>query len=193
MREAQMTWSVSGEAGNASSLCNALDGFGPHDEGERRAWVPSRFGEKQGTSFDTELTALLEIGFQKMAGHAAVAHNAFRFIFCMLSANADLPVRKVKIGDLKPHQFFTAKRPIVRKKQHDLIPELHAFPRNVFPATNGVIWTNLFLDEIIMVEANHCEPLLHGSARKPTPRANGENIGTSRIGPCGEILDVKRQ
>jgi hypothetical protein len=69
----------------------------------------------------------------------------------------------------------------------------HAFSGHIAPSANGVIWTNLFFDEIIMVAANHGDALLHGGTREPTSRANGDHLGTSGIGTRGKISDVERQ
>src|SRR5215467_14492 len=61
----------------------------------------------------------------------------------------------------------------------------------ILSPANRIIWTNLFLDEIIMVEANDGESLLHGGSRETASRVKRENLGASRISPCGEILDVE--
>ncbi len=122
-----MTRGVGRKAGNACAFGQALDDFGPQDEGERGAGIASRFGAKQDAQFCTELAALLKIGFKKVTGNIAVAHHSLGAVFGMLSSYTDLPVRKIEITDRKTHQFLTAKRSIVGEKEHDLVAEPFAF------------------------------------------------------------------
>src|SRR5260370_1463754 len=124
-----MTRSVSGKAGKAGALGQARDHFRPQDEGEWGTGIASRFRAKQGPLFCTELAALLKIGFKKAAGDAAVAYHSLRTVLCMLSSHMDLSVCKVKISELKPHQFLPTKRSIIGEKEHDLITGLLALEK----------------------------------------------------------------